>query len=408
MAEISQVREDNPYTEYEHEDWPLKPVALVYLGLLCLLVIAPLILMWVYSRDRCRMSAAGLRFTRRHRSCRSIRQQDLIRFRLSEENRLNNYYWIDKQKGIVHIPIEQAMKKLAAQGIDGFPKEAAVRQRCCRACASHHRGLPCAGDHALAYSQDDLAAFAFQPHPGALLPLSAQPRRRNGRSVTLGDFFTGKPVIVVLDYLRCKSLCGVTLTGIFAALDALPLDAGRDFQMLAISIDPRDTPADNTTGESEIPRGLSACRSAAEGVHFLTGAAASVRQIADAIGFPYRYDPDIDQYIHPAGFILAEPRWQDQPLYFRGGAASADLRVGLAGAAQGETLTPFERLDLAVPHRGGAARPFHGAGHGGVDGRQYRRRRHGFFHRCRHHPTPAPGLGHNVPLDSVLAAHRRC
>jgi hypothetical protein len=49
-------------------------------------------------------------------------QQDLVTFRLNEENRLNNYYWIDKQKGIVHIPIEQMMKKLTAQGIDGFPK----------------------------------------------------------------------------------------------------------------------------------------------------------------------------------------------------------------------------------------------------------------------------------------------
>jgi hypothetical protein len=45
-----------------------------------------------------------------------------VTFRLNEENRLNNYYWIDKQKGIVHIPIEQMMKKLTAQGIDGFPK----------------------------------------------------------------------------------------------------------------------------------------------------------------------------------------------------------------------------------------------------------------------------------------------
>jgi protein SCO1/2 len=201
------------------------------------------------------------------------------------------------------------------------------------------------GDRALAYSQDNLAAFAFQPHPGALLPLSASLIDETGRSVALGYFFTGKPVIVVLDYLRCKSLCGVTLTGLFVALDALPLNAGRNFQMVVISIDPRDTPADNTQAKAKYLAGYRH-RGAAEGVHFLTGAAASVRQIADAIGFPYRYEPDINQYIHPAGFILASPDGRISRYIFGVGANSVDLRVGLAGAAQGETLTAFERLVL--------------------------------------------------------------
>ncbi len=60
----------------------------------------------------------------------------------------------------------------------------------------------------------------------------------------LGRFFAGKPVVLVLDYLRCKTLCGLTLEGLAAGLGALPLDAGRDFQVVVISIDPRDKPAD--------------------------------------------------------------------------------------------------------------------------------------------------------------------
>jgi hypothetical protein len=121
MAEISQVRENNPHTEYEHEDWPLKPVAFVYLGTFIFLVIAPLILMWAYPRS---VSDVSRRLEVRPPApeLQVNPQQDLVTFRLDEENRLNNYYWIDKQKGIVHIPIEQVMKKLAAQGIDGFPK----------------------------------------------------------------------------------------------------------------------------------------------------------------------------------------------------------------------------------------------------------------------------------------------
>ncbi len=202
---------------------------------------------------------------------------------------------------------------------------------------------PTAG--ASAYSKDNLAGFAFHPHPGAELPLAASLVDENGREVKLGAYFTGRPVIVVLDYLRCKSLCGITLSGLFTALNALPVDAGQDFQMLAISIDPRDTPADNAKAKAKY---LASYRhqKAAQGVHFLAGDAASVRRIADVIGFPYRYDPDIGQYIHPAGFILAGPDGRISRYIFGVGAGSADLRAGLAGAAQGETLTTFERLVL--------------------------------------------------------------
>jgi hypothetical protein len=48
--------------------------------------------------------------------------QDLANFRAEEEKKLDTYYWVDKQQGTVHIPIGEAMKKLAEQGIDGFPK----------------------------------------------------------------------------------------------------------------------------------------------------------------------------------------------------------------------------------------------------------------------------------------------
>ncbi len=121
MAEISQIRERNPHTDYEREDWPLKPIALIYLGTFVLLVIAPLVLLWAYPQS---VSDVSRRLEIRPPApeLQVNPQQDLIRFRLSEDNKLNNYYWVDKQKGIVHIPIEQAMKKLVAQGTDGFPK----------------------------------------------------------------------------------------------------------------------------------------------------------------------------------------------------------------------------------------------------------------------------------------------
>jgi protein SCO1/2 len=206
-------------------------------------------------------------------------------------------------------------------------------------------GFAAVGGGAMAYSPANLATFAFQPHPGAELPLTAPLVDENGRPAPLGHFFAGKPVVLVLEYLRCKSLCGLTLENVVAALDTLPLDAGRDFEMLAVSIDPRDTPAEITQAKAKYLAGYHH-QGGAGGIHFLTGSAASVRRIADAIGFPYRYDADIDQFIHPAGFILASPGGRISRYIFGVGTASTELRAGLLGAGQGEALSPLSRLFL--------------------------------------------------------------
>jgi hypothetical protein len=115
------VRCEDPTTAFEPTDWSLRPVALVYLGTLVLLVISCFVLIVAYPNtlpdvDRTlRIAPPGPRL-------QTNAERDLQKFRADEERRLNTYYWIDKQKGIVHIPIEQAMKKLAATGAPGFPK----------------------------------------------------------------------------------------------------------------------------------------------------------------------------------------------------------------------------------------------------------------------------------------------
>ena len=115
--------------------------------------------------------------------------------------------------------------------------------------------------------------------------------------------------------------------------------------MLAISIDPRDAPADLARAKAKY---LAAYhhRGAASGVHFLTGSAKFVRQIADTIGFPFRYDPDTDQYIHPAGFILAGCDGRISRYILGVATTPSELRTGLADAARGQSLNPFERLVL--------------------------------------------------------------
>jgi protein SCO1/2 len=200
---------------------------------------------------------------------------------------------------------------------------------------------------------NDLASLSFQPHPGARLPLTEKLVDEDGRAVELGAYFTKTPVIVVLEYLRCTSLCGVTLRNLFGGtLKQLPLQPGRDYQLVAISIDPRDKPSDAAAAATKyaalLDRG-----GGKTGVHFLTGKPAAVRRIAASIGFPYRYDSLLDAYIHPAGFVVAAPDGVISHYIEGFAASSSDLIADFADAEQDKSQGPLARL-LVLCHIQGA------------------------------------------------------
>ena len=122
VAGADSYRSQNPGVAFEPSDWALWPVGLVYVGILILLVVSSLVLMVAYPhalRDverAVRIAPPGPRL-------QTDAEGDLRRFRAEEEKRLNSFYWVDKSQGIVHIPIGDAMRKLAVTGIPGFPKD---------------------------------------------------------------------------------------------------------------------------------------------------------------------------------------------------------------------------------------------------------------------------------------------
>ncbi len=121
MAEFDQQRAVNPETAYEPTDWPLRPIAWIAAGSLLVLAAAVGTMIWAYPRSLSDVS--------RKRTIEPPAPQlqidpaaDLAALRGEKEKKLDTYYWIDKQKGVVHIPIDQAMQKVVKSGLDGFPK----------------------------------------------------------------------------------------------------------------------------------------------------------------------------------------------------------------------------------------------------------------------------------------------
>ncbi|HLH92201.1 MAG TPA: SCO family protein [Xanthobacteraceae bacterium] len=206
-----------------------------------------------------------------------------------------------------------------------------------------------------AAAADDDLDLAFRPHPGERLPLATRLVDQQGRAVMLGDFFGKSPVILVLDYLRCTSLCGLTLHNLVVdALARLPLVPGRDYQLVTISIDPRDTPADAAAAQAKYVDLLDRREpavAAGQGLHFLTAPSAdAARAVADAVGFPYRYDKLIDAYIHPAGFVLVSPKGRISR-YVEGVAISPQELVAALGDSEADkSIGPLTRL-LLICHQ---------------------------------------------------------
>jgi protein SCO1/2 len=201
------------------------------------------------------------------------------------------------------------------------------------------------------YLRDEafLAEVGLDQKLGAQVPLGLTFRDETGRTVELGSYFGAKPVILALTYYNCTMLCPLLMDGLVKALRSLSLEAGKQFRVLVVSINPRETPAlaaskkDFYVQRYEKPGG-------AEGWHFLTGQDEAIHQLSRAVGFHFVYDAKKDDYAHPTGLLLLTPQGIISRVLYGVEFASRDLRLGLVEAAANTIGTPVDQLLLYCYH----------------------------------------------------------
>jgi protein SCO1/2 len=163
-------------------------------------------------------------------------------------------------------------------------------------------------------------------------PLEVTFRDENGRTVTLDDFFDERPVILTLVYYRCPMLCGLELNGLVRTLKTMEWSAGREFDVLTVSIDPDEGPA-LAAQKKRVSLKQYGRRSAENGWHFLTGDESAIRQLADAVGFRYVETPENNQFAHAAGLIVLTPDGRTSRYFYGVEYSPRDLRLALVEAA---------------------------------------------------------------------------
>jgi protein SCO1/2 len=182
------------------------------------------------------------------------------------------------------------------------------------------------------------------------VPFDLTFRDEAGRDVRLSSFFRPqKPVILALVYYRCPMLCTQILNGVESSLKAVSLDPGRDFEVLSISFDPKDT-AELAASKKQLYLRRYGRAGTANGWHFLTSDERNVKALADAVGFHYKYDPKTDQYAHASGIMVLTPDGHISKYFYGVEYSPRDLRLGLVEASQNKIGNPVDQILLFCYH----------------------------------------------------------
>jgi protein SCO1 len=181
------------------------------------------------------------------------------------------------------------------------------------------------------------------------VPLNLVFRDEAGRPVPLASFFHGKPVLLALVYYRCPMLCTQILSGVVSSLKAVSLNPGRDFEVVSVSFDPKDTPETAAEKKENYLRRYNRPNTA-NGFHFLTGDETNIKALTDAVGFHYRYDPISQQFAHASGIMILTPDGRLSRYFYGVEYAPRDVRLGLVEASNNKIGTPVDQILLFCFH----------------------------------------------------------
>jgi protein SCO1/2 len=183
-----------------------------------------------------------------------------------------------------------------------------------------------------------------------------------GEKVHLSDYFKkNHPVILVLVYYKCPHLCNLLLNGLVMSLANLTWTVGDQFEVVAVSVDPHETPLlakDKKANyldtyhriKSGIKVGTKSDIKSDDGWHFLVGEEDQIRELASEIGFNYKYDEEGKQYAHAASLFILTPSGRIARYIYGVTYDIKQLRLSLLEAANGKIGNVVDQILLFCFH----------------------------------------------------------
>lgn len=194
-----------------------------------------------------------------------------------------------------------------------------------------------------------LREIGFDQHINDRVPLDTVFTDEDGHAVQLGAYFGSRPVVLTFVYYRCPMLCMQVLSALTSTIGVLSLDVGRDFEIVTVSFDPHEKPAD-AVEKKAIVLDRYKRPTARTGWHFLTGDQASISRLTKAAGFRYVWDEETKQFAHPTGVMVLTPDGRLARYLFGVEYGPRDLRLALVEASEGKVGTAVDSLLLYCYH----------------------------------------------------------
>jgi protein SCO1 len=190
-----------------------------------------------------------------------------------------------------------------------------------------------------------LQNVGFEPQLNAQMPLDLPFRDETGRSVQLRDYFGQKPVVLAFVYYGCPMLCDQVQQGVVGTLRMLSFNPGRDYEVVFVSFDSRETPA---MAAEKKKTALSHFRrpETDSGWHFLTGPQDSIDAATHAANFRYNFFAKTNLFAHASGVMVLTPDGRISRYFYGIEYPGRDMRLGLVEASAGKIGTPIDHVLL--------------------------------------------------------------
>lgn len=182
------------------------------------------------------------------------------------------------------------------------------------------------------------------------LPLDATFRDETGQTVQLGKYFNGKrPVVLALVYYECPMLCTQILNGMTRAAKVLTFTPGKDYDIVALSFDARETPPEAAAKKAVYLKDYGHPETA-NGWHFLTGTVDNIKRVTNAVGFRYMWDVHTAQFAHASAIYILTPDGRLSKYFYGIEYSPKDMRLAMVEASQNKIGNPVDQILLYCYH----------------------------------------------------------
>ncbi|MGN6746981.1 MAG: SCO family protein [Xanthobacteraceae bacterium] len=193
------------------------------------------------------------------------------------------------------------------------------------------------------FTASQLAEISAAPPTDAGLPLGLTFRDDSGRTTTIATALADRPAVLIFADYTCRTLCGPILAFAVSGLAKTGLRPGADYRLLVIGINPHDG---SDSAHAMRAAHIDSASPINRGAVLLSGDETAIKAAATAVGLNYAYDPEHDQYAHPAAAYIVDANGRVRHLLSPLGLDGSDLRLALVDAGRGAVGNLADQIHL--------------------------------------------------------------